>query len=213
MFRAVVAGLCLATPLAAQEPAQVPLRQGVVQQLPVVVLDRDALFSQSGFGRRVRADIEAASTRLAAENRRIEAMLEAEERALTERRVTEEADAFRELAEEFDARVEGIRQAQDAKARAIQNETERAQQLFLERTGPILGALAREVGALVILDRRMVIASSDQVDITDLALTRIDAVLGDGDAPPPGAPAAESSDAPADPPDIPDDGPAVAPDR
>ena len=151
-------------------------------QSAVVVLDRDALFVGSRFGARVRRDIAAASDALVAENRHIETMLEAEERALTDRRAAMDADAFRELAAEFDARVTGIRQTQDAKARAITQQGDRAQQVFLERANPILVALAREVGALVILDRRMVIASADQIDITALARARIDAVLGEGEA-------------------------------
>lgn len=182
--RAALAGL-LAAAAAGVAPAQEPAR------LPVVVLDREALFAQSAFGRRVRADIEAASEALGAENRRIEAELEAEERDLTERRATTDPEAFRDLAAAFDARVEAIRAAQDAKGLAIQLQTERAQQVFEEEAGPILSELAGAVGALVVLDRRMVIAASGQVDITDLARRRIDAELGDGArlaAPPPEPP-------------------------
>ncbi|WP_371154063.1 OmpH family outer membrane protein [Jannaschia sp. 2305UL9-9] len=149
-------------------------------QRAVVVLDRDALFAQSQFGRRVTADIEDASSALSAENRRIEAELESEEQALTERRETVPTDEFRQLASAFDTRVVGIRRAQDAKSRAIQQQSDRAQSLFFEQASPILVALAREIGALVILDRRIVIASADQVDITTLALSRIDEALGDG---------------------------------
>ena len=46
--------------------------------------------------------------------------------------------AFRALADAFDARVEGIRRTQDAKARAIEQQTERAQKVFQERASPIL---------------------------------------------------------------------------
>jgi Skp family chaperone for outer membrane proteins len=163
--------------------------------MAVVVLDRDALFARSRFGQRVRRDIEVASEELSAENRRIEAALEAEERTLTAQRETMEAAEFRALAQEFDARVEGIRRAQDAKARAIQQQSERAQAIFFERSNPVLIEIARQTGALVILDRRTVIASADQVDITEAARAAIDASLGEGDglvrpAPAPRGPAA-----------------------
>lgn len=160
-----------ATPAAAQSP---------LPSLPIVVLDREALFTRSQFGRRVRQDIETASRALAAENRQIEEELEREERALTDLRPTVEATEFRALADAFDRKVEGIREAQTAKERAIINQTERAQQMFLERVNPVLGGLAQDVGALVILDRRQVIAAADQVDITQLAIERIDAALGQG---------------------------------
>ncbi|WP_281825461.1 OmpH family outer membrane protein [Jannaschia rubra] len=173
---AIAALFICAGPVAAQETGE-----GLgVPQSAVVVLDRDALFATSLFGQRVTRDIEAETSALAAENRRIEAELEAEERELTQRRKTMEPGEFRELAAEFDTRVNGIREAQDAKARAIAQQGERAQQLFFDRANPVLVDLARETGALVILDRRIVIASADQVDITALAQSRIDAALGEG---------------------------------
>ena len=146
----------------------------------VVVLDQDALFARSLFGRRLREEIETASNALASENRRIESELEAEERDLTDRRADMEPEAFRLLADAFDVRVEGIRREQDAKTRAIEQRSDRARAVFQENASPVLFDLAREVGALVILDRRVVIAAADQVDITDAAVERIDALLGDG---------------------------------
>lgn len=172
--------LALSGPAQAQSAASSGEPIAGVPQSAVVVLDRDALFAGSLFGARVRRDIAAASDALVAENRQIEVALEAEERELTDRRALMDAEAFRRLAANFDARVTEIRQTQDAKARAITQQGDRAQQLFLERANPILVELAQETGALVILDRRMVIASADQIDITQLARERIDSVLGEG---------------------------------
>ena len=182
-WTALLTGLACALAVGpAQAQAQTPPPVGVAPASTVVVLDRDLLFSQSRFGQRISRDIEEASEDLAAENQAIQADLEAEELALTARRDAMEMEAFRGLATAFDERVTRIRQTQDAKARAIGQETERAQQVFLEQVNPVLVQLARETGALVILDRRNVIASADQVDITTLALERIDAVLGEGEA-------------------------------
>ncbi|UWQ20465.1 OmpH family outer membrane protein [Jannaschia sp. W003] len=187
-MRAAARLAALAVMAATAGQAQEAPAPAVAPALPVVVLDRDALYARSMFGQRVRADVEAALAQLGAENRRIEAMLEAEERALTERRPAEAAEVFRELATAFDRRVEGIREAQDAKARAIQDQQDRAQQVFLEEIGPVLSAFTREVGAQVILDRRMVIAATGEVDITEEALARIDAALADGAGLEPSAP-------------------------
>lgn len=175
-----VAALTAAAPGGAQAP----------DAAAVVVLDRDSLFERSLFGQRIRREIETASFALASENRRIEAELAAEEQALTTRRADMDAEAFQALAEAFDAKVEGIRQAQDAKARDLQQRSDRAQALFQESVRPVLARLAGELRAQVILDRRSVIAAADQADITDLALRRLDEALGDGaglldpDAPP-----------------------------
>lgn len=161
--------------MAAAQPLGVP-------RLAVVVLDREKLYTNSDFGQRVRRDIDAASAELVSENRKIEAELVEEERQLTTQRDTLDADVFRSMAEDFDAKVEGIRRAQDAKARAISTQSDRAQRIFFEAAGPILRGLAQETGALVILDSRSVIAAADQVDITALALARINAELGTGEA-------------------------------
>ncbi len=179
-MRHLAPALCLALALAVPAGAQSPPAVGV-PVTAVVVLDRDALFSRSRFGQRILRDIDVAADALAAENRRIEAELEAEELALTERRDAMELEAFRALADAFDARVTAIRQAQDAKARALTQRTDRAQQIFLEEVNPVLVQLAQDTGALVILDRRFVIASADQVDITVVAVERIDAALGEGE--------------------------------
>lgn len=182
-MRALLAVLLLGVTAGAAPAQDAPPRPPVAAQSPVVVLDRDALYAQSRFGRRIARDIEIASRELAAENGRIEVELEAEEQALTEQRARMDKDAFLPLAAAFDARVTAIRETQDAKARALAQQNDRAQTLFFERANPVLVELARETGALVILDRRIVIASADQVDITALAARRIDAVLGEGEGP------------------------------
>jgi Skp family chaperone for outer membrane proteins len=179
-MRALAAALlagALALPVAAQEPPA-----PTVPRAPVVVLDRDVLFATSRLGQRIAADLDAASRALAAENRRIAEELEAEERELTERRAEMEPEAFDTLAAAFDAKVVALRAEQDAKAREFEVRADRAQARFFEQANPVLIELAQETGALVILDRRIVIASSDQVDITDLARDRLDAALGEGGA-------------------------------
>ena len=83
-------------------------------QSPVLTIDSDALFDQTAYGRRIAADIAADSSALEAENRRIEAALEAEERALTDTRSTLDPARFRQLAADFDAEVARVRNEQGA---------------------------------------------------------------------------------------------------
>ena len=153
-----------------------------VPRAPILVLDRDLLYLQSAFGQRILSDIEAASDALRSENRRIDAELTEEEGRLTELRGTIPEADFQVLAEEFDTRVEGIRRAQEVKATALTGQAEQAQQRFFQVAAPVLEQLARESGALVILDRRSVIAAADQIDITPQAIQRIDALLGRGES-------------------------------
>ena len=163
---------------------------------PLLTLDQDRLFAESLYGRRVARELDRASEALAAENRRLEAELGAEERALTERRPELPAAEFRALADAFDDKVTQTRSEQDAKARALQRRADTERQTFLNRVLPILAELVSERGAFAILDNRAVLLASEAMDITEDALARIDAVLGDGgdlapSEPAEGAPAGE----------------------
>jgi Skp family chaperone for outer membrane proteins len=146
----------------------------------ILVLNQERLLSQAAMGRRIQREVEAASRALAAENRAIEARLTEEELELTDLRPTLPAGEFAELADDFDARVEGIRRAQEAKARALQAQADAAQARFFELAFPVLLELVQDRGAQVLMDNRAVLLASEGVDITDAAIARVDAALGEG---------------------------------
>jgi Skp family chaperone for outer membrane proteins len=175
-----------APPLAAQEaaPPAAELPQG-----PVLTLDQERLFQQSLFGQALLARHQADLDALLAENRRIEAALEAEELDLTQRRPTLPAEEFQKLATAFDDKAEDIRAAQTNKDRVLAQRLEDERQRFFEAVAPILAALLQESGATAIIDKRAVILSFDRIDMTDAAVARIDRVLGDGSVDQPPAPA------------------------
>ena len=154
--------------------------QQIAQTAQVLTLDQDRLFAESRFGRAVAARVEAETQALAAENRKIDAALEAEERDLTERRATTEPAAFRALGAAFDAKAEDLREAQRAKGRGLIRSREEERQLFSQAVGPVLAELMTDKGALVILDDSAVVLSFSRIDVTDDAIARLDAVLGDG---------------------------------
>lgn len=186
--RAVIAAVLIAAaPAAAQEMAQGDLSLGQVQSA-VLIVDTERLFAESQFGQRVAAELRTATEALAAENREIEAALTAEERSLTERRPAMAVEAFRAAADDFDTRVQGIRAAQDAKERALQESVNAGREDFLNAVAPVMGELMRASGAAVILDRRTVFLALGAIDITDEAIAAIDAAIGDGASGAPGQP-------------------------
>ena len=147
---------------------------------PILTLDRDQLFAGTLYGQRVNRELEQASTAMAAETRSIEAALEAEELALTEQRATMDPEAFRELASAFDDKVQSLRAEREAAEADLLAQIEAAQTAFFNRIGPVLGQLVRDRGAVLIVDRRAVLLSAADIDITSAAIEQIDAVLGDG---------------------------------
>jgi Skp family chaperone for outer membrane proteins len=195
--RRLAATLALGVALAAPAVAQQDL-----QPLGVLLLDQERFFADSRFGQRIQAEIDAESRTLQAENRKIEADLEAEEKSLTERRATLPPEEFRALADAFDAKVKDIRTARDAKANDLATRREAARKTFIETAVPVLAQIMGERGAAAIIDRSAVVISFDRIDITDLAIARIDLLLAPEGAtePPPQRPATPPAAAPADPP-------------
>ena len=175
-------GLALALVLATVGGSGLAVGQTVDIASQVVTITQDRLFSGTIYGQAVQAQAEVATQGLQAENRRIEADLEAEEKALTARRATLPPAECRPLAEAFDAKVEGIRAAQDAKARDVLRKNDEERKRFFEAALPVLAQLMTDLGAVAIVDKSAVVLSFDRIDITDEAIARLDAVLGDGRA-------------------------------
>lgn len=147
---------------------------------PVLTIDPERLYAESLFGQRVAAEIRADAEALDRENQRIEQALTEEERGLTLRRPTMPVEEFRAAAEDFDSRVQAIREAQDAKERSLQQAVNEGQAAFLEAATPILAEIMIDAGAAVILDRRSVFLGVGAVDITDRAIEAVNARIGDG---------------------------------
>lgn len=155
-------------------------QQAAQNQSAVLTINQERLFTGSLYAERIRRELEVDKARLEKDVRQIEADLVAEEKSLTEQRASMSADEFRKLADAFDEKVQGIRKAQKAKASNLSQKLERERAAFYKLVLPLIGQLMQEHGALVVLDQRTVFVSANAVDITDAALERIDATIGDG---------------------------------
>ncbi|MGL5010765.1 MAG: OmpH family outer membrane protein [Paracoccaceae bacterium] len=175
LLLAIAAGPYLAVPAVAQTttlPAE--------QTAPILVFDQQLLFTESLFGKAVLARRQASEDALIAENLRIEQALEAEEKDLTARRATLPAAEFRALADAFDVKVEGVRAAQRAKYDEITAVFEADQQAFFDVAVPIIRTLMRDAGAVVVMDKNTIFMSLERIDVTAVAIARLDAEVGDG---------------------------------
>ncbi|WP_371171094.1 OmpH family outer membrane protein [Aliiroseovarius sp. 2305UL8-7] len=193
--RTVFASSCLMVSIVGFGTATAPSR-AAAQDLgtaisQIVTIDRQRLFSDTIYGRRVVEAVETARQQIRAENQIVETELRDEERRLTEQKTELSPEAFRKLADEFDAKVEALRVKATAREQEFASKLEQDQAEFFERIGPVLGQLVRELGAVVILDQRAILLTTQNIDITELALQRIDSVLGDGSAPINQAPATD----------------------
>ncbi len=163
LWRAAVAALFLATGAVAQEA------------VTVLTIDQDRLLDETEVGAEAFKALEARAQKLAAENQIIEDALIAEEQKLTEQRTNLSAVEFRDLANEFDVRVQKLRAEQDEKLRQLNRAREESRTQILRDAAPIISEIVRTRGALVVIDRRDVFLSADSIDITDEAIRRINA--------------------------------------
>ena len=178
---ALALGLALAAGTASAQGAD----PGIVES-DFLTVEFDRLFAESAYGQRAAQLLEEEGAESAAENRRIEAELTEEERDLTEKRGKIDPMEFRALADAFDQKVQGLRREQDAKARTVAELSEKYRRDFIAAAEPVIEQIMREAGAVVILEKRSLFLAADVIDITDVAIARIDAEIGDGSEAPEG---------------------------
>ena len=178
-------GLALLTAIAALAPAPASAQTSLPAP-QVLTLDQDRLYADALYGRAMEARSRATSQALAAENRKIEADLSAEEADLTQQRAATAPAAFQVLADAFDARVEKVRADQAAKADALKTRNDADRKVFFQAAVPVLADLMRRMGAYAILNHDAVVLAFDSIDVTNAAIKALDAKLGDGSAQPNG---------------------------
>ncbi len=154
---------------------------GIVQS-DVLVLDPDRLFKETLFGQRLNSEYLKQREQLSALNDQRSADLEAEEQALTDLRAQKTPEEFRDLADAFDTKVQQIRRDSDRAVRDLELSRERAPGIFMRAVQPVLIELMRDAGGAVVMDVRTVLLRSDVIDITDVAIARIDLRIGSGPA-------------------------------
>lgn len=183
MFKAIIALCallaCACSPVQAQTTLVPGFDAGVVMSA-VLVIDSDRFFTNSEYGKRVAAELEAERLRLVQIKRELEAELEAEEQRLLGLRDITPADEFSALVDVFDIRVQRARQSQDETGRVLSQRYERVRAEFISEALPILANILAERRAVAVLERGSVFLSADAIDITDEAIRLADAALGDG---------------------------------
>ncbi|MDT8327234.1 MAG: OmpH family outer membrane protein [Roseovarius sp.] len=173
-----LAGLLLALFGAVDAPARA--QQAGVVQSDILVLDPERLLNETLYGQRLLSAIQADRDNLLAHNRGIEAELESEEKSLTERRPSLSAEEFRDLADAFDTKVQQLRQNSERMSRDLERQREITPLQFMRVVEPVLGDILNESGGVVIMDVRAVLLRSGVADITDLAIQRVNAQIGQG---------------------------------
>lgn len=169
VLRALVVWLILVLPASAQQTSP-----------PVLIVDSERLFVETLYGQRLSSELATQAAALQAENDRIVESLTLEERSLTVRRPEMDPQEFRAEAEAFDRKVQDVRRVRDAKNVELQVANAEARSRFERRVQGIVANIMIERGAVLVLEQRNVVLSVRAANITDDAIVRIDAELGNG---------------------------------
>lgn len=169
-----------ASPMHAQSDKLSPSMGEVVDALPFVTLNDTRLFSQSLYGKRLLADLDKSRQSLAAENRTLEGQLTLREQALTQQRSQMSPADFRDLADAFNEDVQRHRAEQLRKEQDLFRLHEEDRQRFRLVANKILAEVMAERGALAVIAEEAILLGFRNIDITDIAVARLDEDVGDG---------------------------------
>jgi Skp family chaperone for outer membrane proteins len=189
-FRGLAAAAFIATSAAAQDNLDTPTdRPAAVlgagapslassqrnsMQTQIIAFDRDKVFQNSEAGRVLDAKIQTLRDDLVAENDRIYADLEAEEKSLLTLKGSLSSEAFRLKADAFDTKVTAIRAEQKLKSETVQQAYDQGARTFEQSLNVVLTEIAREVGAVAVFERKQIYLMSGSIDISAEAIRRLD---------------------------------------
>ena len=152
------------------QPAQAPTAT------PVLVVDLDRVLRDSAPAVEQRA-LEVAERRALRE--KLDGMkraLEQEEAELVVLRDTLPKAAFDKRVTDFDQRVRAARRTAQEDAAALQARIAAAQAALQQAAQPLMEAMMRERGAVLVIDRKTALAVAPAFDATDALIARLDAM-------------------------------------
>jgi outer membrane protein len=168
-----------AAPAAGAAPAQPAgtAASSAVQSPRIIVIDRQQLLQRSAAGKDIFTQTQTLSKQLETQLRTEETALQGEAVQLQQQLAILAADVRAQREKDFTAKQQAFQgrvQQRQAQIQASFNAAARQVEVALD---PILQAIMRERGANMVLDRSAVIVATSDVDVTPLALQRLDRAL------------------------------------
>ena len=140
----------------------------------VLVIDQQTVFDESAFFQELLGSLNEDRLKLRAENQRIFQELRDEELAIAAQRHDYTPEEFEKIARAFDEKVQATRRARSAIEAQADKELTAIRDVFRERIGPVIAQIMVEQNASIIIDRSMALWWADSLDVTQLAIDRID---------------------------------------
>jgi outer membrane protein len=165
-------------PAAAPPPAAAAAGAASAVQTPrIIVIDRQQLLQRSAAGKDIFTQTQTLSKQLETQLRTEETQLQTEAVQLQQQMAIMAADLRAQKEKDFTAKQQAFQtrvQQRQAQIQASFNQAAREVEMALD---PILQAIMRERNANMVLDRSAVIVATSDIDVTPVALQRLDRAL------------------------------------
>ncbi|TDP44840.1 OmpH family outer membrane protein [Zavarzinia compransoris] len=177
----IVKGLALGVGLAFAAGAvvlpQAPARAAEAEAATIAFVDVPRIMRDSAAAKSVRTQLDRQEKAYEAEIKAQTEKLRAEEDQLKKQRASIAADAFATKQREFQAKVDSLRQQVERRRQQMAFAQDDAMKKLEPVFNQIVAEVAKEVGATIVLDTARVLVSSNNLNITDTVMQRLDAKL------------------------------------
>ncbi len=143
----------------------------------ILVVDTVRIQEQAAAAKSVQSQIRDFETKLQAAAKSAEEKLKAEEIGLKQQQTLLAPEQFDVKRREFETRVSDEQRKLQQSQQDMQVAVRTAQGTLLKALEPILKELMKERGANLMVDRRMVLTSSESLDVTSTVIERLDKKL------------------------------------
>ncbi len=176
---AVALGLAGATPcIAAQpKPGAPPAPSGAAAPAKILVIDRNAILLASKVGRDIVRQVNGYRQSAEKEFRAEGSSLQKEGQALRQQVAILAPDVKAKKIKAFQAKQTAFERKVESRQGLIQGGVFKARQQVEAALGPILQGIMRERGANLLIDRSAIVLGSTSLDITRVAVERLDKKL------------------------------------
>jgi Skp family chaperone for outer membrane proteins len=170
----VIAGLGLAPASAQPKPGGAPPPSAAVPAPKILVIDRNAILRASKVGQDIVRQVNALTVSAENEFKNQGQALQKEGQALQQQVAILAPDVKAKKIRDFQAKQVAFQRKVEARQGLIQGGVFQARQKVEQALGPILQGIMQERGANILLDRGAVVLGTVNIDVTSVAVQRLD---------------------------------------
>lgn len=140
----------------------------------ILMIDLRRVIGESKVGHDMQSQVDALNKKVEGELKGEKASLQKQQQELQQQSAILAANVKAQRIKAFEARVKAFQEKVHDRGNMIQAGVQVAQEQIQQALGPILQGIMRERGATVLLDRSSVLLGANGLDMTQVAIQRLD---------------------------------------